>query len=253
MRNHDFQSNGSGAVLMRKTAHNQTGHFTMLEILVATVVLVIMMGFLFQFINSAQKIWSASESISEIFDQAQLVFNMLEKDLQNLHFVSDQDYPGHAIPMGVINDEDGHRFFLVTAVSSLNEENIGTHLVMYVWEDAPAAELSRNVLEVENSFFFYGCDPLENLQSLNTNLSVPLEREVIAAGVHSFSIVPLPEDCFDFDGGYFTSCPKVVKVSLTLYDAAAVRQLQRAGADDIVLNNKKSETARRFSKIIFLR
>ena len=247
---------------MRKPSYNQTGHFTMLEILVATVVLVIMMGFLFQFINSTQKIWSASESTSEIFDQAQLVFNMLGKDLQNLHFVSDQDYPGHAIPMGVINTEDEHRFFLVTAVSSLNEENIGTHLVMYVWqnesdESTSESELSRNVLEEENSFFFYGCDPAEaeNSQDLTSNLPVPSEREVIATGVQSLNIVPLPEGCFDSDGGYFTSCPKVVKVSLTLYDAAAVRQLQRSGVefDNDTLDQKKSETARRFSKIIFLR
>jgi len=264
---HDFYANDRGSGLMRKPTCHQSRHFTLLEILVAIAVLVVMMGFIFQFINSALKIWSASKSTSEIFDQAQLVFDMLEHDLQNLHFVSDEDYPGHAIPMGVINVGAEHRFFLVTAVSPSNEDNIGTHLVMYVWTDEsdesssqsesdespPPPELSRNVLDDENSFFFYGCDPAKNLSTLTKNLPVPLEREVIATGVQNLSIVPLPVGCFAEGEGYFTSCPKVVKVSLTLYDAAAIQQLQSGDADDAVLEQKKIETARRFSKIIFLR
>jgi hypothetical protein len=72
--------------------------------------------------------------------------------------------------------------------------------------------------------------------------------DVIAEGVDKIQIEILPDV-----SGYSTDVPKVVKVSLTLYDAAAIQQLQSGDADDAVLEQKKIETARRFSKIIFLR
>lgn len=271
---------------MCKPTCHQSRHFTLLEILVAIAVLVVMMGFIFQFINSALKIWSASKSTSEIFDQAQLVFDMLEHDLQNLHFVSDQDYPGHAIPMGGYNKANPtNKFFLVTQASS-DTDQVGTYLVMYAWTadssestgeleryifNAPLSNTSNNTSNEpqNNPHFFYGCAPpfvsqesnddpiedvLENLEEVGSY------GGVIASGLQSLKIETKFDDSDDFENltdpqhesYFFNKAPRLFRITLTLYDAAAIQQLPR-GVDDDVLKQKKAETARRFSKIIFLR
>lgn len=261
---------------MRKPAYHQSGHFTMLEILVATVVLVIMMGFLFQFINSAQKIWSASEITSGIFDQAQLVFNMLEKDLQNLHFVSDQDYPGHAIPMGGYNSENStNKFFLVTQNSS-DTDQIGTCLVMYGWTEATAesgstGELARYVLDAPltdspNPHFFYGYAPPDDQdQDPVSDVLDELEddgtrRDVLVTGLQTLKIEAMFDDLVNLTDStgakyFFNEEPRFLRITLTIHDANAVRALTDSGmlSNSEPVENKKSETARRFSKIIFLR
>lgn len=56
-------------------------HFTLLELMAAMVVLVIMMGFLFQFIISSQNLWSASERNARIYENAQVFFDLLQHDL----------------------------------------------------------------------------------------------------------------------------------------------------------------------------
>ena len=58
--------------------------YTLVEILVAVAVLVIMMGFLFQFTISAQRIWASTTARMTVADQAQAVFNIFDKDLTQM-------------------------------------------------------------------------------------------------------------------------------------------------------------------------
>jgi len=58
--------------------------FTLIEILVAVAVLVIMMGFLFQFVAGAQRIWGVSSSRSIQARRARTVLNFLQEDFNSI-------------------------------------------------------------------------------------------------------------------------------------------------------------------------
>ena len=64
-------------------------HFTLVELMVAMGVLVIMMGFLFQFTIGAQRIWNASSRQTISFSTAQVVMDVLNDDLQNMRYSND--------------------------------------------------------------------------------------------------------------------------------------------------------------------
>lgn len=56
--------------------------FTLVEVMVAMVVLSLMMMMLFQFIVSAQRIWTLSDSTSRIYANSRTVFDVLERDFK---------------------------------------------------------------------------------------------------------------------------------------------------------------------------
>ena len=58
--------------------------FTLIEVLVAVAVLVIMMGFIFQFTGIAQKLWASNTGRTEMSAQADAVFSLLQEDLEHL-------------------------------------------------------------------------------------------------------------------------------------------------------------------------
>lgn len=80
---------GNCKLLMNKFRHN----FTLLEILVAVAVLVIMMGFLFQFVISAQRVWAASTARTYMADQANAVFQLMAEDLSQMVTVTEEEEP----------------------------------------------------------------------------------------------------------------------------------------------------------------
>ena len=78
-----------------KKMHNHP--YTLLEVLVAVAVLVIMMGFLFQFAGGAQKLWSSSTARSEMSAKADAIFNLIGEDLENMYVVpADEDLDAQA-------------------------------------------------------------------------------------------------------------------------------------------------------------
>ncbi len=71
---------GYSELRMKQFRHN----FTLLEILVAVAVLVIMMGFLSQFVISAQRVWASSTARTQLADQANTVFQLLGEDFNQM-------------------------------------------------------------------------------------------------------------------------------------------------------------------------
>ena len=78
---------------MKQFRHN----FTLLEILVAVAVLVIMMGFLFQFVISAQRVWAASTARTYLADQANIVFQLMSEDFDQMITITAEDNPDSVI------------------------------------------------------------------------------------------------------------------------------------------------------------
>jgi len=238
------------------------------EIMVAMAILVIMMGFLFQFVIGAQRIWSASESTSTTFDQAQIALQLLENDLQSVSYANDEEYPGHSIPMGVERASGNllsNKLFMVAPDSSASG-NAGTYLVMYALVNN---ELSRYVFDSAitgygNPQCFYGFDPITatgQASAFRTLLGV-LEldndkKNILATGVQDVKVDYMPSTCATTLSGaeFFTSVPRAVRITLTVYDAKAVQRLLDNGltaASEAVVN-KIAETTRVFTKVIFMR
>lgn len=62
--------------------------FTLVEIMVAVGMLMLIMSFLFQFVLGSQRLWSASDHTGQVFDNAQLVMDMLGQDVRNLQYAN---------------------------------------------------------------------------------------------------------------------------------------------------------------------
>lgn len=71
--------------------HNPSHPFTLLEVMVAAAVLVIMMSFIFQFTNSAQHLWKTNTGRTEMSDAMDIVFTLLNDDLENMYVVSPEE------------------------------------------------------------------------------------------------------------------------------------------------------------------
>ena len=91
--------------------------YTLVELLVAVAILVIMMGFLFQFVIGAQRIWSASEKKASAFDTAQIAMDVIETDLHNMQYASDDDAPGRTMPFYLWKPSDNKKVLAFFPVS----------------------------------------------------------------------------------------------------------------------------------------
>ena len=99
--------------------------YTLTEILVAVAVLMLMMTFLLQFVIGSQRIWYASSRTSSLFEKAQIVFDVMERDIKQSLFSNEK---GESIPMFLKNSQDASstvgshntlvKFGLVTQMTS---------------------------------------------------------------------------------------------------------------------------------------
>ena len=273
---------------MNRPDKHTTKSFTLVEIMIAMAVLVIMMGFLFQFINSAQKLWSASTRTASLFDQAQLVLQLIEQDLQSALVVDEKDCPGGSIPMILYQDSDDHliNLFLFTPTEGTSHNNVGVYPILY---DLDNGILHRYLVDSDfeltfggnlhtfTPHFIFGLTPLSIEEkdeddvelaaiSLINDIFPKIKgttamKHFLAEGIDSLNIKYMTKEKRDSEekkiGGesywFFRNTPKFVRITLSMYDTGYVKPFQDAGADSTVIKEKKDETMRNFSKIVFLR
>ncbi len=96
---------------MKRLVVKQHRAFTLVEIMVTMAILVVMMSFLFQFVLGAQRVWSGTTKDMEMFEQAQVIFDVMEKDLKNMICEVPKDNP------------DGGMQIYLDTVSSGDDEN----------------------------------------------------------------------------------------------------------------------------------
>ncbi len=122
----------------------QKRYFTLVELMVAMGVLVIMMGFLFQFTIGAQRIWNASSKQTTAFSSAQVLMDVLNEDLQNMRYSNEE---GETLPFYLHKEKDAHGnlnkvtlafyadFSPSTGILDTKDESqIGTYPVIYYFE-----------------------------------------------------------------------------------------------------------------------
>lgn len=254
---------------MRKTACHNIYRFTLVELLVGMAILLLMMGFLFQFVSGAQRIWLGSSRQAALYDQAQMFFSFLEEDLHGMLFKNETEWPGQGVPF-YLDATAAHTlnslFFISRQSAELgsppnNIEYCEAYPVIYSY-DSPSKRVYRCVVNeavsatpVLSPWDFYGpaADPVQ-VQTRVTDLinaAMALSRTeadgkiLFLEGVNNLLVrVALNAT---------THQPQAVWVTLTLYDAQAVKTLQENNAPAERIAAAITESTRIFNKVIFLR
>lgn len=239
---------------MKKT-NKISRYFSLVELLIAMAILVIMMGFLFQFTIGAQRVFSASTSDSGAFEDTNLAFKLLDQDLKRMVFHSRSSYPGREIPMYFYEGQDANAkeikyLAFVTSTRCLNNDNnndyrhVNSYLVIYRYKEATGT-LERYVMDTtvdsRNPYWFLGFDLTQS--GAGTQFRGWCEAlmndsncgDVLVTNIHDLDFGLLPSANVN---GFMTNRVRAMRLSMT-----------------INLERKHDETTanrRAFSKLIIL-
>ncbi len=224
--------------------------FTLIEVLAAMLVLLIMMGVLFQFLGSAQRVWSLTDTNTRIHENARVLFDIITRDLQS---VVASGEAGREIPF-YVGDSDGDTnaplLAFVSAVgpaSGVHSRLCEIHYDCYSsgGEDKwhywfrRARTCDRLGSDADTMWDFYGdtasTDWVDSRQSFQRVVDGVAEIKVEHFGLPT----PAPSP------PVFTTLPKAVRVTVSLFDPKlATSQASEAA---------RKRTMRTFTKTIFLR
>lgn len=234
--------------------------FTLVELLVAMVVLVVMMGFLLQFTSGAQRIWAATTSDDEAFQSAQIVMQIMTEDLENIFFSpysnEDDDKNEYLVKNNVpiYVHSDGNKACFMTVGRGCGD--IPT-FVIYDYDSAEktlyrtvvANEIDRDASNKIHPMALLGYDGtgsfqdsdfvdkmLKNAKGEDPSADPKNTREILCEKLHDFELklAPSPEA----NNFLYTKNPVAFQVNFT------IEQEERKDA--------KPGKYRHFSKTIFL-
>ena len=199
--------------------------FTLVELMVAMAILLLMMGFLFEFVIGAQRTWNASTGKTALFEQSQIVFEYLGKDLNNIRYKS-------------ITDEDIYFFKNATTLGFISEIKGDPIPVIYHY-DATSKNLYRLEMPVDqypNAYAYM----MTNAQASNfisnftdSTHQAPTWSSLIplADNIHSLTISALPNNTNGYTSG--DDFPQLVRIKMVLID--------RTHLDDEAYNQIKND------------
>ncbi|MFA6816924.1 MAG: prepilin-type N-terminal cleavage/methylation domain-containing protein [Lentisphaeria bacterium] len=222
--------------------------FTLVEVMVSLAILVIMMGFLFEFVIGAQKVWSANRRMAKLFSNAQIVFKWLEQDINNAVYQSGDDYPGKEIPFLCYPSTDTYPkyLFMVVAESpSALPNQYFTSLLYVIQDDTSITKLTGDKLkklyrEEWPGFSYMGKD----FAGVSSHSVAATDDEVLIDGIVKAKITLASEASATF--------PSALKIEVTLCDYDKIVQLNNDDAQSTIIRQAIIDTSRTFSKIIFL-
>ena len=259
---------------MKRLVVKQHRAFTLVEIMVTMAILVVMMGFLFQFVLGAQRVWSGTTKDMEMFEQAQIIFNVMESDLKNMICEVPEDTPDGGMQVyldktSAGNEDSDNRLkkmcFMTSYASSAAEDDdddnnltkrVGVYPVCYQLVSIPGSgeppfRLYRyncdRIAEHEGSkkspFFAYAAfdsndfeDTLLAYQQVSLKSDEKDElRELISEEIETLKVQVFPES---MDGNLLKKKPISLKLTVKL------RQKEQ--------NSQKTPEMRTFTKIVFV-
>lgn len=236
-------------------------HFTLVELMAAMLVLVIMMGFLFKFIASSQDLWSASERNSRVYENAQIFFELVDRDLGGAMV---NDIPGQEIGFWVGSTADTTDGFL-TMVSNVTPPTEDEYSICEVhYRLSPTSNptfslLERDVVGQEKdittpnpAWDFYGRAAASGTPAwVGTPSGVTPNWQEVIDGVETITM-----ECYNAAGAImapapprsYLSLPTAVKFTITLVDQKVID----LGLTGPALDARLDASRRQFTKIIFL-
>ena len=218
-------------------------NFTLVELLVAMVVLVVMMGFLFQFTIGAQRIWTATTSEDDAFQNAQILMQVLGDDLENAMFSLSDTNPDDYIPFYIKkNGGKCEKMCFLTSGRGCDTPSF----VIYDY-DSDTLVLHRTVIKYridisgEDSIYPMGLvgnkDEGTIQKMLDNSDDIPNEnkniRETVCERLSSFDVLVAA----DVSSNFINSEPKAFQLNFTIEQQAP--------------NGSVDEKYRCFSKTIF--
>ena len=229
--------------------------FTLVEIMVTMAILVVMMGFLFQFVLGAQRIWSATAKDTEMFEQAQIIFNVMEADLKNMICEVPDENPDGGMQVyldteSAGDDDKGNRLNQICFMTSYSSEasetstdsddnrltkRMGVYPVCYQLVSIPGSD--------NPPFFAYATESSSDfgnyLKKFKRGALKDDEkdelRELVSEEIETLKVQVFPKK---MDGKLLTKRPISMKLTVKL------RQKE--------LNSQKTPEMRTFSKIVFI-
>ena len=144
--------------------------FTLVEIMVAVGMLMLIMSFLFQFVLGSQRLWSASDHTGQVFDNAQLVMDMLGQDVRNLQYANQI---GHSRPF----------YYADQGLSTVTFEGKAlpaskTKMFMFITQANEAADSQKTTLYPV--IYIYVGDTCDDPEPLIQSIAFTLFRVVLA-------------------------------------------------------------------------
>ena len=277
---------------MKKIKHIKVGGrtraYTLVELLVAVAILVMMMGFLFEFIIGAQRIWSASEKKASSFDTAQVALDVIETDLHNMQYANDTDNPGCTMPFYLWKKSANEivlAFFADYKSSNYgsggDEAKVGTFPVIYYYlkDGSEPGNLYRIALDgdvkfnvangsggdktitVANLWYLYGADYTTNTDFFSTLITKAFdasyseenlkEFDVLAENIESFNVDALLGNSTD-QGNFDPSASAASCAKRYAPSRPKVVKLQMKIDSNHDENKGDMETTNSFTKVIFL-
>jgi len=221
--------------------------FTLIEILAAMAVLVVIMAALFQFLLSAQRAWTMTETNSRAYENAQIVFEIITKDLQSVMFstTDNKEIPFYVGEATAKDDETKTHLSFVAAIEPATGAATRLCEVHYkcrtLTGSADYTYWFRRacVSDTEADWDFYG----DTSTDTATNwVSTDGSAQKVVYGVKNLQL-----KCYDNSGvmaadSYATSTPAGVEITVTFFD----EKLKDAPA------KVRDATNRTFTKLIFL-
>lgn len=251
--------------------------FTLVEIMVTLAIIVVMMGFLFHFVIGAQRIWSATSKGSEMFEEAQIILQVLESDLKGMVCELAEDNPSGAFPVTFTRSasDELQELFFMSSQSAVNVDGLTTDeekltprvgvfpvyykLVSVTGSGNPPFKLYRGVFDrtfgTTDPFFAVG---IENKANLGTELLAYLQAadaadskltiyDVLSENVETLKVKFYPEEVGT--NGFLEIAPISAKIELTLRQAQSEAERKAA---ELNPEKEKDVSKRVFSKIVFL-
>jgi hypothetical protein len=225
-------------------------HFTLLELMAAMVVLLIMIGFLFHFIISSQNLWSASERNARIYENAQVFFDLLERDLTGAMVST---VPGQEIGIWIDPTSTTTPFLsLATAMQPLNVGEPNVYEVHYYLSATTGGtyEIMRSVVAQSDGadWDFYGDNTNGWVASQGPNPQDIIDGveviELVCLDAAGNELPPGPA----YTGTVYYSLPASARVTVTLVDQKA----NELGLGGTALSDRLDASRRKFTKVFFL-
>jgi type II secretory pathway pseudopilin PulG len=231
----------------------QVRPFTLVELLAAMAVLVLLMTVVFSFLVSAQKAWSLTETNTRIYENAQVAFEVLTRDLQSAMFSADtgREIPFYTGP----SDATSPSNVVLAFAAEVDPSEVATSRVceiQYLCYTQPgdpdnsfwlrrSRTCDRTTSGTNADWDFYA----DTTTGTTTNwVSTRDPAQKVVDGVEGLTLV-----CYDASGNslaqpsYAAALPKAVQITLTLFDP----KLRRAPPE------VRSRSKRTFTKTVFLR
>lgn len=245
--------------------------FTLTEIMVAIAILLVMMGFLFRFVISAQRIFSASVSSNYHTEQAQAIYDLLSEDMKRIVVSEENSIKDDYTLYLICKDAENDRllvFFQIseqTGMLDSSTSQYGKIAAVVYWYNRNADTVSGSGYEAKGDTL-YRFDAVVKPALLTSSVyqqikNATLGEDSVVSIVNQLIAGNAPGATVDISDDYIvaehvtafeveaagiengmTKLPPFLKVTMTV-DIP----------DDLRANRAADEqTERRFSKIIFL-